>query len=138
MKTLRIDGKMQMVFVLKETDDSLIYIPVKSLSRVDYDRLTDIEKQGGEMLTEMRKTKLANGRNALALYDNIIQVVRLTDETRGHRLRKPDEPQAIGQTERETAPAQPAPQPAEKTTQEEKPAPKRRGRGRPPKSQSAE
>lgn len=137
MKTLRIDGKLQMVFVLKETDESVVYIPVKSLDRVDYERILDIEKQGGELLSEMRKTRLANGRNALALYDNIIQVVKLKGEGQGVRIRKPDEPQAIGQEVAEPKQA-PAPQPqATQSTQQEKPAPKR-GRGRPPKAKPAE
>ncbi len=135
MRTLRIDGKMQMVFVLKETDESIVYITVKSLSRVDYERLLDIEKQGGEMLAEMRKTKLANGRNALALYDNLIQVMKFSGNGQGVRIRKPDEPQAIGQNidstpkqEQESAPVV--------EQQEEKQQPKRRGR--PPKKQQAE
>jgi len=132
MEDLRINKRLQRVFVLKRSEDSVVYIPVKALTRVDYDRLVAIEKKGGEMLAQMRKETLDNGRNALALYDHIIQVVRLNDEKTGTRLPKPDEPQAAmpEQTDNSVTPP-PAQTTGETKTQE---TPKKRGRGRPPKN----
>lgn len=77
MKDIRINGKLNRVFVLKETDSRIVHIPVKSLHRVDYDRLRDIESKTpskADMLDTMRKTELDNGRNALVQYDKHIQV----------------------------------------------------------------
>lgn len=93
MKVLKIDGRAAKVFVLKETEDSLVYIPVKSLALVDYERLLKMEDSGGELLKTMAKETLSNGRNALVQYDNIIQVARYTDveQTRGIRVRRPTE-----------------------------------------------
>lgn len=93
MKDVRIDGKLQRVFVLKETEKRLVYIPVRSLMEVDYIRLIDMEKKGGDLLKVMTETKLDNGRNALVQYDNIIQVMNYTDKDNklGTRLRKPEE-----------------------------------------------
>lgn len=126
MKDVRIDGKLQRVFVLKEKEDRIVYIPVKALHRKDYERLKDIEQRGGEMMKEMHKTTLDNGRNALELYDNIIQVVKLGAGT-GKRLRKPDE-------DVEQAGSENAIVSTQTPAQEQAPAPVKRGRGRPPKS----
>lgn len=93
MKVLRIDGRTAKVFVLKETDDSLVYIPVKSLFRYDYDIMVEMEQRGGELLKTMAKEVLPNGRNALVQYDSLIQVARYTDteQTEVRRVRRPDE-----------------------------------------------
>lgn len=93
MEDIRVDNKLQRVFVLRKTDESIVYIPLNSLTYVDYKRLLDIEAQGGEMLTQMRKETFDNGRNALALYDNVIEVVRLADKKKGlgTRVLKPGE-----------------------------------------------
>lgn len=92
MKVINIDGKPNKVFVLKETKDSLVYIPVKALFRVDYERLVELEKQGGELLKVMQKTTLDNGRNALVQYDNVIQVLRYKNGSEaGTRLKRPEE-----------------------------------------------
>lgn len=90
MKDIRIDGRMQRVFVLKETADRVVYIPVKVLHRVDYQRLIDIEAAAaGRMLDRMSETTLDNGINALVMYDKLIQVMEVSSNA---RLRKPDEP----------------------------------------------
>lgn len=127
MKDIRVEGRLQRVFVLKETDERIVYVPLKSLTRKDYERLLDIEGKGGEMLTEMRRTTLDNGRNALSQYDNIIQVVTKLNEKEGVRLRKPDEPQAPSVAPEKT-------EPKAETVSETQEAPKRK-RGRPPKKQ---
>lgn len=124
MKDIRINGKLQRVFVLTESDSRYVYIPLKHLTRVDYTRLLDIENKGGDMLTEMKKTKLDNGRNALAQYDSIIQVAIKETEKTGSRLPKPDEPESY--TVSSELREKPAP------TQSEPEKPKKR-RGRPPK-----
>lgn len=92
MKDIRVDGRLQRVFVLKENDDALVYIPLTSLFRIDYERLLDIEAQGGEMLKVMQRTVLDNGINALAQYDKVIQVMKYgSSKKEGTRRRKPDE-----------------------------------------------
>lgn len=126
MEDIRVNNKLQRVFVLRKTDDSIVYIPLTSLTYVDYKRLLDVEAQGGEMLTQMRKETFDNGRNALALYDNVIEVVRLTDKKKGvgKRVLKPGE----------TAPTPEPEQPVAQTTEQPNPqtqkkaAPKKRGR----------
>lgn len=131
MKDLRIDGRLQRVFVLQETESRVVYIPLKALNRVDYDRLVDIEKRGGDMLKEMSRTTLDNGRNALDLYDEIIQIADLG--TNIERIRKPEETIITQQA------PQSEPRPKQEPKEEEKPAaPKKRGRGRPPKNPKPE
>jgi hypothetical protein len=89
MQDIRIDGRMQRVFVLMERDDRIVYIPLTSLTQVDYDRLTDISKQDPEnMLETMSKATLSNGRNMLALYDTLIQVMVKTGDAEGTRILK--------------------------------------------------
>lgn len=75
MRRLIINGRTKRVFVLNETDKRIVYIPVDALHRVDYERLKTIdEKNPDNMLEEMKDTKLDNGRNALVVYDKLIQV----------------------------------------------------------------
>ena len=132
MEDIRINNKLQRVFVLKKTDESVVYIALKSLTRVDYDRLLEIEAKGGEMLTQMRKEKLDNGRNALALYDDVIQVARLTGDKQAVRMNKPGEggkQEPIPETKKEAE--------APKETSKEQKAPAKR-RGRPPRAKTTE
>jgi len=95
VKDIRIDGKFQRVFVLKEEDNRIVYIPVKALHRVDYDRLVDIEnkaKDKNDLLDNLKETTLSNGRNALVQFDSIIQVANVDPEKPvGSRLKKPNE-----------------------------------------------
>lgn len=94
MKDIRIDGRWQRVFVLRETDDRVVYIPIKSLHRVDYDRLVKAEKdrpKSGDLMEYLRKIKFDNGRNALAQLDNLVQVCNKSDEKVASRLQKSDE-----------------------------------------------
>ena len=97
MKVVRINGRNVKVFVLQETETALVYIPVNAIQRVDYNRLLEIEKRGGNMLNEMRKTKLDNGRNALTQYDNIIQVMHFAPSKKdeGVRIPKPEDSMAV-------------------------------------------
>jgi len=93
VKDIRIDGRMQRVFILKETETRVVYIPVKSLHRVDYERLKDLESRAdaGKLLELMQKTTLGNGMNALVQFDNLIQVADLSGANVGSRIRKPSE-----------------------------------------------
>lgn len=100
MKDVRIDGRLTRVFVLHENESRMIYIPLKILHRVDYDRLVRIEKEAKDnMLERMSEIKLDNGRNALTQYDNLIQVMNKTSvvggKAGGIRVRKPGEPEAM-------------------------------------------
>lgn len=92
LKDIRVDGRLHRVFVLMETGDRVVYIPLTSLTQVDYDRLTDISKQDPKnMLNTMSKSTLSNGRNMLALYDTLIQVMVKTGEGVGTRILKTSE-----------------------------------------------
>lgn len=74
MKELNLDGRKRLVFILKEDIGATIVIPVDVLQPVDYKRLKEMEKQGGELMKVMRDTKVDNGRNALELYKELIQI----------------------------------------------------------------
>ena len=136
MQDIRVDGRTQRVFVLKESDERIVYIPIKSLHRVDYDRLLDIEKASapGKMLDLMLKTTLNNGRNALVQYDSIIQVMFKTDEKNGVRLRKPTESLEKQKAEQKKVQVKTSDESDEATELSVSTVtPKPRGRGRPPK-----
>lgn len=93
MRVIKVNGKAEQVFVLKETEEKILYIPIKYLHRVDYDRLIEIEKSGPkEMLEAMKKTKLSNGRNALVQYDNYIQVISRKEAEGQPKARGPGRP----------------------------------------------
>lgn len=130
MKTLRIDGRLQKVFVLRETDDRVVYIPVKACFLVDYKKLLELEKRGGDILKHLSNETLSNGRNALVTYDHLIEVMRKGAEEDGSRLKKPDEAiteaQLKGEATKEETVA-----PKEEKPQRRKPGPK-------PKTQSTE
>lgn len=122
MKTLRIDGRLQKVFVLRETDDRLVYIPVKSCFLVDYKKLLDLENRGGDLLKHLSNETLPNGRNALTQFDNLICVMNKKSDQEGERLRKPEEAMldaALGQDNSKVVEDQPK--------QEEKPARRKPG-----------
>lgn len=94
MQDIRVNGRLQRVFVLKQTEDRVVYIPVKTLHRVDYDRLNKMEASKPNnlpLLDFMSKQKLDNGRLALVQFDKLIQVATLKDDGDAVRLTKPDE-----------------------------------------------
>lgn len=137
-KDIRIDGKLARVFVLAENNERIVYIPIKALNRVHYDQLTDISNANPtNMLEEMRKTKLSNGRNALTVFDAITQVLIKETDKEGSRLPKPDE--AILKMETQGQTSQPVQQEAvpAHTTQPvaKKPATQRKKPGTKPKNQ---
>ncbi len=95
MKDIIVDGRLQRVFVLTETDKRIVYISLKSIHEVDYFRLKEIEQKAGKvpMIEFMKDYKLDNGRNALKQYDELIQIAdkNAADPKKGSRLRKPTE-----------------------------------------------
>ena len=110
---IKIDGRMQRVFVLTENDERICYIPLKSLHRVDYEQLTDISnKYKSRMMEGMAETTLQNGRNALRQYDKIIQVANKGEAPT--RLKKPEEAVITGAVTKDT----PTVEIASKETQE--------------------
>ena len=135
MKTIEVHNKVwkgdkeviqtqkKRVFVLREDETTLVYIPVKALMRVDYDRIVDIAKKAdGDLLTALRDTRLDNGMNALVLYENSISV-------KTKEIKPEPAPQPTQEPAQEPQPQTSEPQP--------EPQPKRRGRkpGPKPKSQ---
>lgn len=100
MKDIVIDGRLQRVFVLLESDARVVYIGLKSIHKVDYERLLEIEKLAGTrpMLEVMKNYKLPkNNRNALQHFEGIIQVAEkgATRNQSAIRVRKPNEPEAV-------------------------------------------
>ena len=111
------------VVVLNETDKAVVYIPLKAMTRVDYNRLQEIYDNAElDLLTTLRDHKLDNGRNALVVYKNIIEVYN----------KQPVE-SAPSTSERDTVQAE---QPAPEKTEEPKPA--RRKPGPKPKNKAPE
>tara|TARA_B100000700_G_scaffold325735_1_gene435276 strand:- start:621 stop:1190 length:570 start_codon:yes stop_codon:yes gene_type:complete len=97
VEVIKINNRTHKVFVLDKTEKRIVYIPVKSCHRVDYDRLRDAEKQAPKnypLLDYLKKKKFDNGRNALDVLDKIIQVADLV-EGGAVRLAKPDEAESF-------------------------------------------
>lgn len=90
MKDINIDGKVQRVFVLTETEKRVVYIPLKDLHRVDYERLVEFDKEEGELMKVMARSTLDNGMNALTQYEKLFQIADINDG-KGTRVRKPEE-----------------------------------------------
>lgn len=131
MIDVTIDGKLKRVFSLRQENNRLVYLDLKKLTRVDYQRVLEVEEKGGDLLTELRNTTADNGRNLLALIDNIIDVAVQdpNDSKKFYRMSKPGEPKKEVPVEAKAK---------EETAKEEKPAPKRRGPGRPRKKPAEE
>ena len=96
LKDIKIDNRTERVFVLTENAERVCYISLKTLHRIDYERLMEISKKfDDKMLEGMKDTTLSNGRNALRQYDNLIQVAQKGDKNAASRIAKPNEPKAI-------------------------------------------
>lgn len=76
MQNVMINGKPELCFLIKDGEAAKIVIPVQSLAAVDYRRLTAIEAKGGEMMAQMRDTRLDNGMNALTQYQSLLVTVK--------------------------------------------------------------
>ncbi|WGH49524.1 hypothetical protein [Alishewanella phage vB_AspM_Slicko01] len=93
LKRFKIDGRMQEVFVLRETTARIVFVPIKSMHRVDYERFKEMLKAKpprADLLDYMTKYRLKNGLNALIQYDNLIQVANIHNNV-GTRIKKTDE-----------------------------------------------
>ena len=107
-------------FVLRDGSHAIIHIPLNKLSQIDRQRLFEIEAKGGEMLTHMRDTTLKNGINALVLYDNLIEVY--------NKPKVKEDNVEVAETQESTNQIE-----TEQVTQTDQ-EPKKKKRGRPPKS----
>ena len=76
MKDIRIEGRTERCFILKDDQAATVVIPISKLMPVDFRRLRDIENKGGEMLSKMRDETLDNGRNAIKQYEPLFTIVR--------------------------------------------------------------
>lgn len=104
MEVIKIDNRTKKVFVLDRSDDRIVYIPVKSCHRIDYDRLVKAEKEKPDntpLLSYLRKIKFDNGRNALDVLDKIIQVANVSSSDSASRLPKPDEAESFNLSKEE-------------------------------------
>lgn len=75
MQEIMIEGKPELVYMLKDGDYASVYIPVSGLDQIDDRRLREIEDQDGEMLYNMSRTTTDNGMNMLDLYSTYIRTV---------------------------------------------------------------
>lgn len=93
VRDLKIDGRLQRVLILTESDERILYIPIKLPSRVDYEAFKEIDKQtptGGDMLNTMQKFKLENGRLAIIQYEKLMQVA-VKEQGKASRIPRPEE-----------------------------------------------
>lgn len=95
MKDFTIDGKTQRVFVLTQSDTRVVYIPLKDLHRVDYDRLVEFDKEEGELMKVLARSVLDNGMNALTQFESLLQIMDINADGQGTRIRKPVELQSV-------------------------------------------
>jgi hypothetical protein len=65
----------KLCFLVKKGEVNDIVITLDSLLGIDYTRLVDMEKQGGELMKVMRETTLPNGKNALIQYQSLMVTV---------------------------------------------------------------
>lgn len=75
MISVNIDGKQQIAFLVKRGEENNVVIPHEGLRPVDYKRLKAIEERAGDMMENMRDTRLENGVNALECYQHLLKVV---------------------------------------------------------------
>lgn len=115
MKEMKINGRNQLCFLVKRGEKKDVVIPIDSLVRVDYKRISEMEAQGGELMRVMRDTTLDNGVNALVMYKDLLVVVD----------------RAAPASQNVAAPATSIPVTVAEANTE---TPKKRGRGRPPKN----
>ncbi len=110
------------VIVLSDNESATVHIPLNGIARVDYNRLRDLHSRSEvDLLTAMRDFQLDNGRNALVVYKNLIQVHNKPVE----KKEKEEDPILRGPESSEDS------EKSEAKSSED--APKRRGPGRPPK-----
>lgn len=75
IKTLNGE-RLTKVIILKETEKGIVYIPLNAISRVDYNRLTELyyrTKDKMDLLEALREERLDNGRNGLVVYKDVIK-----------------------------------------------------------------
>lgn len=81
LKDIRIQTmsgvRMTKVVVLRETPEAVVYIPLNSIARLDYNRMKEIYSRCEiDMLTSLRDERLDNGRNALVVYQSLIETLQ--------------------------------------------------------------
>lgn len=145
LKQIEVNKRLIQAFILSETENRVLYIPVKSLHYNDYRQLKAVsDREPNNMLEEMRRSKhTGNNRNLLAMYDGLINVLskkagnrslmksNTETATQHNELVKKLEKGDI-QLDAYNNPIDPD-KVIEEEAEEEAPKPKRRGR--PPKNQ---
>lgn len=100
-------------FILKETEDFYVYIPLRHIMKQDYIRFLDMMKNhDGDLLEAMRDTKLENGLYAILVYDALIQTQAKAEVERLLTLTEEQAQATVNEAaekpEPESKPAQPA------------------------------
>lgn len=71
----RSGPRLTKVMLLSETEQAYVFIPLNSITQVDYDRLKAVyDNTELDMLTTLRDHRMDNGRNALVTYRQLIKV----------------------------------------------------------------
>lgn len=78
MQEFVIKGQRKICFLVKKGTVKDIVIPVDGLAPIDYKRLYEMEKRGGELMRVMRDTTLDNGVNALVMYKDMFREIDAT------------------------------------------------------------
>lgn len=106
--------------VLNETDKAIVHIPLKAMTRVDYNRLKEIyDKAELDLLTTLRDHKLDNGRNALVVYKNVIEVYNKPQAAPQPQVQETSTSEASQETAEPEKPARRKPGPKPKNKQPE-------------------
>lgn len=75
MRLVNVNGKMKQCFVISEGETNMIVIPIDRITAVDYKRLVELERKGGNMLKLMRDTRMSNGILAIEVYHRLFVTV---------------------------------------------------------------
>ena len=128
LQRIKVGSMTTKAFVLMENDSRMLYIDVKALHRVDYERLKKIAaKYPNNMLEGMRKEKVDNGRMAIVVYDNLIQVLSKPAGEAISKIHDSDNVARIEEAEKGTT-EESSGDSSEENAEEEAPTPKKRGR----------
>ena len=106
MKDIVLEGVPERVFPLRETEQCIVYIPLRKLLPVDYQRLLHFERtsRDEDLLKTMRDNELDNGQNALVQYSSLIEVLYKQPPRSLYKDRNvPDSPETIEREVEEAA-----------------------------------
>lgn len=130
--------RLTKVIVLKETKEGIVYIPLNSISRVDYDRFTDMysrTKDKMDLLKALHEERLDNGRNGLVVYKDVIRHKSYKTNTSNDSGNNQKSADTTIEDPGTAVPESNYEEPQDVKDKIEEQQPKKRGPGRPPKKE---